>query len=160
VGKTAVANILATRISMTALDFDEIRAKHVHMPEFRLSSLNLVRCLPILLRLAPTGFVLDVGGDTVFRPNAKNDARLTDLQQFKNASASLVVVLTATRDVLLKRFLSTKGRSLATPNHPWEDWERVAAPYWAQCADFSLDTSSLDPNQVASRIELRVNARQ
>lgn len=143
---------------MVALEFDALRLEYLNKPEFQLSTLNLLRCLPTLRTLAPEGFILDMGGDTLFRPDTDNDARLANINGFKAACAAAVVLLAATKAVVLTRYVSVKGGIQSAFEADWTHWQRFGAPRWKECADIALDTSSLDPIQVAAEIELRLKA--
>lgn len=159
VGKTAAAKCLVPRLNLTALDFDELRQRHGDLAEFRLQSLDLVRCLPTLMTHAPHGFILDIGGGTVFRASADNSARLSSMLQFKTYCAASVFLLTATKDVVFARYVKKSGSSPRMFDADWADWVTREQAYWIQCADITLDTSSLDPCDVAMRIELDLKAR-
>ena len=73
VGKSTVAKLLANRANIVCLDFDEIGIQDMQkrkgqVSPFSSSRLNFMQSIPtIILNTTSTGFVLDIGGDTVFR---------------------------------------------------------------------------------------------
>lgn len=107
------------------------------------SKLNLKECLVPVLKANPAGFVLDIGGDTVFRKNADNEARLEQVRWLKHNFGAMVVTLTAERDVLRERFLGSKNRRPDKFDEVWESWKAIGEPYWDRCSDFVIDTTSL-----------------
>jgi hypothetical protein len=72
VGKSAAAKRYALQTQMKYLDFDELRATDMERRKGEISPcsvsyLDLTKCLPPMLENISSNFVLDIGGDTVFR---------------------------------------------------------------------------------------------
>ncbi len=167
VGKSSVSTVLANRGNLTPFDFDELgiadMQKHKgHISPFSVSRLNLCQSLSPILSTISKEFVLDVGGETIFRPNVDNEERLTQVLRFKKTYLAKIVVLTATKDVLRSRFISAKER-IETPsiendfNKTWKNWQDIAEPYYQRCGDIFIDTSFLAVEDVVRQIEIKLN---
>lgn len=146
VGKTAAAALITSRSpGVVHLDFDRLRVLPDGMtlaPGCLLSGLDLEICLSHHLAAARGGFVLDVGGDTVFRRDADNDQRLQQVLAFKSAHDLSVVVLVASESIVRSRFLECKGRKSSEFDQPWRDWREFGEPFWRRCADRIVDTGA------------------
>ena len=131
---------------MVFLDFDDLRAaemgrKKEGFSPCSISKLNLKECLPSILDTLSIGFVLDIGGDTVFRTNANNDDRRDQVLWLKETYSAQIVVLTAEREILLQRFTSSKNRDINEFDPLWRGWKSIGASYWCSCADLIVDTT-------------------
>lgn len=163
VGKSTVAKILANRANVTYLDFDEIGIQDMQkrkgqVSPFSASKLNFLQSIPtIILSTTSSRFVLDIGGDTVFRKNADNDERLAQVIWLKKTYTSPITVLTAKEDVLQRRFVSTKKRSENEFGEIWKSWTDIAEPYWKKCGDIFIDTSYLTVDEIIMQIEANLN---
>ncbi len=163
VGKTTVAKILANRANVAYFDFDEIGKLDMlkrkgQVSPFSASRLNFMQSIPtIILSTTSTKFVLDIGGDTVFRKNADNDERLAQVIWLKETYTSPITVLTAKKDVLQGRFISTKKRSKNEFDEIWKNWVDIAEPHWKNCGDIFIDTSFLTVDEVIGQIEANLN---
>ena len=158
VGKSTVGKCVADLANLEYIDFDaEGRLDGVvEKPPFSKYFLDFKRSLPIVIKNSTTGFVLDIGGDNVFNRNANNDERLDQVLWVKNEYNVQFVVLTATKDILKKRFFSSKGRSENGPDNfdkLWEEWSDIIKPYWEKCGDIFIDTSSLTVEEIRIQIE-------
>jgi shikimate kinase len=152
VGKTTISEILAKNAGVPYQDFDKIRAADIKQRRGRpspcsVSRLNMRECIPPILDRCINGFILDLGGDTIFRRNVDNEDRLQQMIWLKQTYHALIVVLTADKTELLTRFLSTKNRSPADFTDPWLDWHEIAEAYWQRCADSLIDTTNLGLNE-------------
>jgi len=163
VGKSTVAKSLANRANMAYLDFDEIGIQDMQKQKGQVSpfsgtKLNLMQSIPtIILSTTSTRFVLDIGCDTVFRQNVDNNERLAQVLWLKKTYTSPIIVLTATKDVLRRRFASTKKRSENEFDGIWENWTDVAEPHWKKCGDIFIDTSLLTVDETIEEIEVNLN---
>jgi len=149
VGKSTIAEYFARSTGMTYLDFDELRGmdvkegKAISPSPCSVSMLNLKDCLPTKLEKISSSFILDIGGDTVFRRSANNKERLDQIFWLKASYSVKIILLLAEKDVLFQRFVATKDRNESEFDEPWIDWKDVGEPYWRQCADLIIDTTSL-----------------
>ena len=146
VGKSTIASSFAQKAGMVFLDFDDLRAvemgrKREGFSPCSVSKLNLKECLPSILDTLSTGFVLDIGGDTVFRPNANNDDRRDQVLWLKKTYSAQKVILTAEREILFQRFTRSKNRDTSEYDTLWIDWKSIGEPYWRSCADLVVDTT-------------------
>lgn len=158
VGKSTVAISYAKKNSFVHLDFDAIgetdmRQRKGSVSPFSSSRLNFKECIPNLLSQITTGYILDIGGDTVFRANINNDERLEQVFWLKKAYSPKIIILSSKKDVLLKRFIATKNRGENEFNEVWRNWSSVIEPYWRRCGDEFIDTSSLTTKDVVSKLE-------
>jgi dephospho-CoA kinase len=168
VGKSAASKLFAQKLGMRYFDFDEIGKQDmqklkVQISPFSASRLNFMQSIPpIILHSTSTGFVLDIGGDTVFRKSADNNERLAQVMWLRETYATVVIVLTANKDVLKKRFVSTKNRSENEFDEVWRNWKDIAEQYWKKCGDIFIDTSFLTINETIGKIKTTIkdNANQ
>ncbi len=71
----------------------------------------------------------------------------------KQEYSVLIVVLTAKKDIVHKRFNKfTKRHKLDLFDKLWMDWLKYEKPNWCKCADLLIDTSSLTKNDTRDRI--------
>ena len=111
----------------------------------------------IILNTTSTRFILDIGGDTVFRKNVDNDERLAQVIWLKDTYTTSIIVLTAKNEVLRGRFVSTKKRSEDEFDEIWKNWTDVAEPHWNKCGDIFIDTSYLTVDEIIGQIETYLN---
>src|SRR5437762_9648703 len=116
VGKSTIAESFARSMGIEYLDFDELRA--IDMEERKgafspcsVSTLNLKECLPTKLEKISSSFILDIGGDTVFRRSTNNKERLDQILWLKDSYSVKIILLLSEKDVLFQRFVATKGRN-------------------------------------------------
>lgn len=165
VGKSTVAKFLASRANTPYLDFDEIGIQDMQKQKgqispFSASKLNFTQSIPTIIpNTTSSRFVLDIGGDTVFRKNADNDERLTQVIWLKETYTSPIIVLIAKKVVLQKRFVSTKNRSENEFDEIWQNWTGVAEPYWNKCGDVFIDSSFLTVDEIAGQIEANLKGQ-
>ena len=124
-----------------------------------LRNLDLLKCLSNELKFASEGFVLDIGGDSVFRLGVDNKDRLNQIIDLKKTYSGRLVVLTANRNVLLERYINTKSKGIGNSlqnemyfQSLWSNWLNVEKRLWEKCADFFIDTTSLGTKQVVNKI--------
>jgi len=149
VGKSTIAESFARSVGIVYLDFDELRA--IDMKERKgafspcsVSKLNLKECLPAKLDKISSSFILDFGGDTVFRDRVNNEDRLDQILWLKENYSVKIILFIATKENLSQRFVaSEKNRDLTEFDKLWIDWQNVAEPYWRRCADLIIDTTAL-----------------
>jgi shikimate kinase len=158
VGKSTIAQLLAQKAGMVFLDFDDLRAVEMGRNDegyspCSVSKLNLKECLPSILDTCSTGFVLDIGGDTVFRLNANNDDRRDQVLWLRKTYSAQVVVLTAERENLFQRFTASKNRYTNEFETLWTDWKSTGEPYWRSCADQVVDTTHQSVGDTLRQIE-------
>ena len=169
VGKSTIGQSYANRKGIEFIDFDEYRA--VEMEKARpnnstcsVSHLDLRKCLPPLLDVLSKNFILDIGGDTVFRPIADNEDRKDQIHWLKSNYSARLVLLTAKRDILFQRFSTSKDRNRRGANELnvefdelWNNWLSIGEPYWCECADLQIDVSSQSIKESISQIEQGLN---
>jgi shikimate kinase len=159
VGKSTVAKCLANRVKIPHLDFDEIGIQDMHkrkggISPFSVSRLNFRQSIPTIIPDAiSTSFVLDIGGDTVFRKKADNKERLSQVFWLKETYNCHIIVLTANKEVLHGRFVPAKNREQSEFDEIWQNWIDVAEPYWKKCGDTFIDTSYLTVTDIMGQIE-------
>jgi shikimate kinase len=154
VGKTTAGRALSERLRLRLYELDAIRSR---APEsdlsYTASRLDFER---IVAREIPPDetFVLDVGGDTLFRAGANNDGRLAGLRRVVAERGCLVVLLDSDDDeTIVSRYLqggSKLPESLAI--EVLRSWREHSQPYWAAVANASLDASD-DLEHVVSALE-------
>ena len=159
VGKSTIAKLLANRADTPYFDFDEIgiqdmKKRKGQISPFSASGLNLMQSIPTIIpNTSSVRFVLDIGGDTVFRKNTDNDKRLAQVIWIKDTYTSPIIVLTAKKNVLQKRFVSTKKRNESEFDEIWQNWTDVAELHWKKCGDIFIDTSFLTIEETIRQIE-------
>ena len=158
VGKSTVAKLLADQYSIKYLSLDEIRSDDMRkragqISPCSVSRLDLRECLAPTLNAHNENFVLDLGGDSVFRKNKDNEERLEQVFWLKRTYQAKVVVLTSQKDNLRRRFLSTKNRATNEFDEMWQTWIMVEEPHWQRCTDQFLDTTNLTPGNVIGLIK-------
>ncbi|MEZ4513544.1 MAG: hypothetical protein R3C62_16885 [Chloroflexota bacterium] len=109
VGKSTIADLMASSYEITHLEFDKIRLNDAKkrkgiVSPCSISFLDLERCLKEALTQYAQGFVLDVGGDSVFRQDKNNDERLQQMLWLKSFFGAQVVVLFAQNRFCSKDF--------------------------------------------------------
>ena len=158
VGKSTISKAYSQEADLLYLDFDELGIIDMQNPKgqnspFSATFLDLPKILPdIISRHNSQGFVLDIGGDTVFRKNVDNQGRLKQIIWIKENYSSRIIVLTATKESLLKRYIKTKKRTENEFYGEWNDWLNIAEPYWRKCGDIFVDTSFLSVAEVVNKI--------
>ena len=162
VGKSTVAKSLANRANIAYLDFDDIglldmQKRKGHVSPFSASRLDLMLSMPIILTTTCTDYILDMGGDTVFRKTADNNERLEQVLWVKKTYTPHIIVLTAIKDILLTRYTSAKVRIINEFDDIWENWLCIAEPYWQKCWDIVIDTSFLTVDETIGQIESHLN---
>lgn len=163
VGKSAVGVSFANRAKLKYLDFDALGI--VDMDEHKVNKslfsrrwLNFRKSIPMIMETTVGGYVLDIGGSTVFHANADNNERLEQVLWLKETYVAKIIVLTATKDTLANRFISDKSRRITDFDAIWDEWSNIAERYWRQCRDESIDTSFLTVNDVTTQIEIIMNS--
>jgi len=152
VGKTTVAKTLIHRTGMEYIGFDERGIARVNSP-FASMWLNLRECLPLLVKDKSKRFVLDFGFGNIFRSKVDNIERLDQVRWLKQEYSAQIVVLTAKKDIVHKRFNKfTNRHKLDLFDKLWKDWLTYEIPNWRKCADLLIDTSSLTKNDTRDRI--------
>lgn len=140
VGKTLVAREMVSRCpDIEHIEHDSLKRSDGFrcMP----SDFDADSCFSPSLKSCKRGFVIDLGGDTVFRSRANNEDRLKQMKAFKEKHDVTLVLLTAKYDVLLNRFVGSKDRNKDEFKDVWHNWKSIEEPYWRQCADIVIDTS-------------------
>ncbi|HEY3318288.1 MAG TPA: hypothetical protein VGK50_07700 [Coriobacteriia bacterium] len=143
IGKTTLSSLIESRFGLPHLDFDQYRrAAPADSPACTLSRLDLPLCLAPFLAGHQDGYVIDFGGDTVFRRTVQdNDRRLQQIRQLKHEQGIEVALLDGNEDAVRSRFLSCKSRGPEEFDGPWKDWSEIGRPWWGQCADRVVDTT-------------------
>lgn len=138
VGKSTVAESLCSaQPHVRHIEHDRLKRSNVSCG---VGGFDPERCFAPQIEAGDTGFVIDIGGDSIFRASADNRYRLRQLVDFKEKHGVTVVLLTATRDTLRRRFLSSKERTEDEFVPAWTEWQ-VAEPFWNRCTDIRVDTS-------------------
>lgn len=159
VGKSVVGEHLANHAKLKYLDFDVLGIKDMEkrkgsISPFSRTGLNFRQSLPMIMATSIEGFVLDIGGSTVFHEKADNKERLTQVLWLKNTYLAQVIVLTATKETLSNRYISDESRiNKLEFDAIWDEWVNYAEPYWRQCGDVFIDTSFLTIDDVIVKIE-------
>lgn len=148
VGKSTIARLLAENANVTHIDFDNVRAtdmqqRHGQASPCTVSKLDLRECIPLFLNPCVREFVLDIGGDTVFRRGADNEHRLEQTIWLKQTYGARIILLTADQAELSRRFLASKNRKREEFDTAWQDWKEIAEVYWRKCADVVIDTTRM-----------------
>lgn len=145
VGKTTVAERIESIYGLTHLNLDGYRRGYPATSSgCSLAHLDLRACLAPFLESQPGGFVIDVGGDTVFRRTVDcNEARLQQVVELKRDHGIMVVILDGGEAVVRARFLLCKSRHPDEFDGSWRDWSEVGGPWWRKCADRVVDTSGV-----------------
>jgi shikimate kinase len=157
VGKSTIAQSFAQRNGLVFLDLDDIREEDISNRKYGFSpcsasKLNLRECLPSVLHALAEEFVLDIGGDTVFRPDADNDERRQQVLWLKRSYSAFLLVLTAGKESLFQRFSTGKNRDLSEFEALWLDWKTIGEPNWFGCADLVIDTTDKTINESVDEI--------
>lgn len=149
VGKSRIAKLIEAQFeNVKYLDLDTIRGQRNEEYKNQLSPcslryLDLKKCLEPMLDLYSKGFILDIGGDTVFRHNVNNEERIAQISRIKKNYSASVIVLVADKDVLCQRFQSSEKKGTVDKfEQVWEDWQTIGEPNWKRCEDCRVDTTS------------------
>lgn len=159
VGKSVVGKYLANHAKLKYLDFDALGIKDMEERKggtspFSRTGLNFRQSIPMIMDTSIDGYVLDIGGSTVFHEKADNNERLAQVIWLKNTYLARVIVLTATKETLANRFISDESRDKFDFDAIWDEWINIAEPYWRQCGDVFVDTSFLTISDVITKIEM------
>lgn len=142
VGKTSLARELA-RVSpgMVHIEHDALKTSDAPYP--RACSKSAFDPGPCLGPHIPhdAEFVCDLGGDTVFHPDADISGRIQAMLDFKRDYDVMVVVLEAPKDVVESRFQRCRDKVVDDVDLLWSDWLRVQRPAWQRLADIWLDAT-------------------
>lgn len=169
VGKSTIGQSYSKRKGIEFIDFDEYRAEEMEKARpnnsaFSVSYLDLRKCLPPLLNTLSENFLLDIGGDTVFRPLADNEDRKNQIHWLKSTYSARLVLLTAKRDILFQRYSTSKDRNRRCANELivefyelWNNWLSIGKPYWSECADLQIDISSQSIKDSINQIDQGLN---
>ena len=142
IGKSTIAKLIAYHKKIECLDLDELKLTgQVNRLPCSISYLNLKECLKDILDRQSHGFVLDIGGGTVFRKDRDNTERLQQVLWLKQAYEAKIIVLFAQQQTVQRRFLSVKSRKIDEFTKVWEAWLKIEKPFWQQCADHFIDTT-------------------
>ena len=150
-GKSAVGRLLASQEGWPRFDTDEMIATALKLPiseiftrlgeeQFREEETAVLLKLEVV---QPS--IIVTGGGAVMRPG--NVARLRELGS--------VVCLTADQPTLLERLARRSNRPLLQTENPAETMRtllREREPFYRKAADFTIDTSWLNHDQVAQSI--------
>jgi len=159
VGKSKVSELFAREAGLIYLDFDKIRSTKKSLPCF-LNELNILECLSPEINEASPGFVLDIGGGTVFQPKFDNDNRLEQIVLLKKTYFSKIVMLIANQNILFERYKNTK-KDISSKNQTqvcnnfkemWNNWLVIEQPYWQRCAEKIIDTSAFNQSNTIEKI--------
>jgi len=158
VGKSTIAKALSIRTKAIYYDFDslgiaDMEKRHGHYSPFSVSALNFRESIPLILVDPHKGFILDIGGVTVFRKNVDNYERLTQVYWVKTTYQAKIVVLTANKEILKSRFHATRKQCQDEFEDIWQNWSKIAQRYWKQCGDIFIDTSNLIVDDVIRKLE-------
>jgi shikimate kinase len=157
VGKSTIARALSNLTRTIYLDFDfqgivDMENRHGQISPFSVSALNFKDSIPLILNTPNQDFILDIGGDTVFRKNTDNEERLAQVFWLKTTYMAQIVVLTARKVILKSRFLSTRPHNRDEFEEVWSSWSNIAHRYWQQCGDIFIDTSDLTAADVIEEL--------
>lgn len=163
VGKTTISKMLAINIKKTYLSFDEFGLKDMEkrrpkISPFSHAGLDLLVCMQIMLEKIEGEFILEIGGDNIFRSEADNIRYLSDLIEIKRKYSMKVFILVADKNLVYRRFQKTRNTSI---NHDfeniWLEWKNTIKPFWEKCSDYFLDTSALSEDETCQFIKAKIN---
>jgi len=143
VGKSTIAPRVAKKKNIACVEFDEVKKAYPNEICFWSSRLNLQKCLSIILMNQAGDFILDIGGDTVFRNGVDNEHRLQELFCLKKNIGLKIIVLVASEDILQSRYYQSPKSKFSQGKYPYGIWKKDAEVYWFQCADKVIDTTLL-----------------
>ena len=163
IGKSTVSRIFAEKTGMFYLNFDKLGINDLEKRQPRISpfshkGLNLLKCMPIMLEGFSGEFILDIGCDNIFRSGTDNNRYLNDLFTIKKTYSINIVMLTAKKYIVFKRFTSTRNQIVIDDFEKlWSEWLTIGKPHWIKCSDFIIDTSSRNELDTCSCIEKYLN---
>lgn len=142
-GKTSVAKQIASAAkSIHHIEHDKLKESKDGSPSpCSLKHLDLQECFSGLIANPSSEFVIDIGGDSIFRNGVDNEDRLSQVISFKKKHNIQVVLLNADDKDLKKRFLSTKDRDQSEFKEVWKNW-KISKHYWRKCSNHCIETSS------------------
>ena len=157
VGKSTNAKLLSEYYGIVNLDFDTIRLDNMkkrrgERSPCSISFLDLEDCLKNILNSCQQGFVLDIGGSSIFRKDKDNQKRLDQILWLKGTFDAKVIVLFAKKSVVRQRFLATKNRKVDEFGTIWQAWKKIEKPYWQRCTDNFINTTGLAPKNILQLI--------
>jgi len=163
VGKTTISKKLASKLRRNYLNFDQIglldmEERKPNISPFSHKGLDLEVCMQIMLDKYKGEFILDIGGDNVFRPGADNFNYLNDLNEIKKKYSMKIFIIFADKNSVCRRFYNTRNRTIDHDFEKiWSDWVNIIKPNWEKCSDFLLDTSSYSIIKTCQILERIIN---
>ena len=162
VGKTTISKKIALSMGRNYFNFDEIglldmEERKPNISPFSHFGLNLLECMRIMLEKNKGEFILEIGGDNIFRQGANNLKYLTDLYEIKRRYSMKIFVIHADKNSLYGRFFKTRSNTRYNNFEKiWCDWVNIIKPNWEKCSDFWLDTSSLSIIKTCQILEEKI----
>jgi shikimate kinase len=161
VGKSVVGKSLANRAKLKYLDFDalgitDMEERKGSISPFSRTGLNFIKSIPMIMDTSVEGYVLDIGGSTVFHEKVDNNERLQQVLWLKHTYLAKIIVLAATKEILVNRFISDESRNKLDFDASWDEWLNIAEPYWRKCGDEYIDTSFLTVSDVVTQMEMMI----
>lgn len=152
-GKTVISELLAHQLGWARLDTDDLIATQTETPiaqifaeygeaHFRKLESEILQGLQTL-----TKHVISTGGGIILKP--ENRQLLKKLGK--------VILLQATPQTIIERLQEDLSRPLLQGTNS-EKLEKIVQllefrePLYRECADFTIDTTALEPNQIAKEI--------
>ncbi len=144
IGKTMFSSQLIFDLpNIRHIELDKIKYQTDQNPSpCSLRYLNLEKCFAPHIQSRKSGFVIDIGGDAIFRSQVDNLARLQQVNDFKLKYDITIILLIASHDFVQDRFLSTKNRHINEFAGVWKAWESIEYPHWLKCADVVIDVEN------------------
>jgi len=162
VGKSAISKILALKLNKTYLNFDELglcdmEKRNPEISPFSHGGFDILACMQIMLEKIKEEFILDIGGDNIFRLGADNNRYLNDLFKLKRKYSVKIFIIIADKETVCMRFWKTRSKSLKIDFEKiWEVWRDITKPYWEKCLDFLIDTTTLSETDTCQIIESKL----
>lgn len=143
VGKTSISTALISEIQgLCHIEHDALKPVGIKARSpspCSVGAFDPEECFGDQISALRSGFVIDIGGGAVFRPNGNNEVRLSKMRQFKAKHSLFVVLLQAAKGILRDRFTGSKNRNALEFDAVWTNWQICERPYWSQLSDLAMD---------------------
>lgn len=136
VGKSTVSAWLASKLSYQHIEWDIVAPKL----GITVNGTDLHRLMPHLGKIEQ-GFILDFGGDAIFRPNQDNAVNRAQLLNLKGQLCMNGLLLNAPKSVVLERLHTSPKGPILDFDAYWDSWINFGLPNWVSCVEHVVSNS-------------------
>ncbi len=84
-------------------------------------------------------YIIDVGGDSIFRKNSNVPELLKSVEMFKDIHSIYIILLSADEDIVKQRYMEFPGSFEDMFTDSWKNWKSFCEPNWEKCCDERLE---------------------